>query len=246
MTFWSPCNFKHFIDIGQNIPNATNFIDLLKRKPQTEIAQYKFWLNDTTQATAAFSSDETLSLYSAHEPELINNLLQLVPSAVNPKMLIANEPLNQNIEKFLKINSFVLHKFHPFAYFQLSQPKPNQANEQSVHMLRASQSDQQIFVNQWYQAFNSEQGANWSIPKIHHEQASNLYLFFKNGQFCAGVANSLFSNERLWIGRLWVKPEFRRQGIAEAAMNKIAEFASQNHQTVDLLVDCDNHSAIQL
>ncbi len=111
---------------------------------------------------------------------------------------------------------------------------------------RLAKTDDQSIVNQWYKKFNEKELSSWDTPDLSKNPTFKLYLLFLNSEFVGAAANTLQSTDRLWIGRLWIEPKYRKRNLGTSIMNRLESEAMKENKTVSLLVSNTNQKAMGL
>lgn len=227
--------------------SSLNYTDFLKSRG--DIACYRFLgyaRDDCLEGVAGISPQGDLSVYS-NEPAVSDRLLQeALIFLPRPSAVFGDVFLEESIAKAGSLN---VSRYEKIIY--LSKPCSHAVAECDVTVsdpplsLRVAGPLDQSVVEEWYRVYNEREGTRWGVPDLSAPDRPRLFLTFWDGGFACGCANSLQSATRLWIGRLFTLPGFRRRGIASWTMDQIEGTASFENKSVDLLVFQRNQVAIR-
>ncbi len=172
------------------------------------------------------STENNLHVYTQNE-EVIQNFMR---------------DKNFNLIFSLHSNHFLFANKKVKAFYYLNKT-PMHTEEDSLLL---ADSTHQNFVNNWYAEFNKEEGSNWETPDLAKQQKGRLFLFEHDNQIVGGASNTLVSNSRLWIGRLWIDPRYRSMGHGLRFMRALENIAYKENKKISLLVTDTNERALAL
>jgi GNAT superfamily N-acetyltransferase len=228
--------------------SALNYTDFLQTRE--DIACYRFigyTQNGALQGIAGISPNNDFSIYS-NKPivseMLLNEALSLEP---RPSAIFGDDFMKSCLAE--RTSSIPIGRHEKIMYLSKTCSRSRTLSNTNAAGLALSQSiagpSDQSLVNHWYTIYNEREGTNWQAPDLSIPNGPRLFLTYLDGQFANGCANSLKSTARLWIGRLFTLPNFRRRGIASWTMDKIEYTALSERKSVDLLVFKTNEAALR-
>jgi len=230
-------SFSEIENALQRIPASINYLDTLRQSSKDYISQYKFFRIESGEVFS-ISPDENLHYYGGNLDSLIHILDFLLLKNINAKMIFTNS--SEQIDSLIKSR----FNFSPKPYIYMQADGAATKDSTGLSLREATPADQSA-VNHWYSEFNTETKSSWPTPIISSEP-SNLYLIYRDEQFIGGVANTLQSDERFWIGRMWITPSQRQAGIGSLLMQEMLRISSERNKKLSLLVSPDNRIAIKI
>lgn len=218
------------------IPASLNYLDTLKQSTKEYLSKYLFFKINSNEVFS-LSSDGNLHYYGGKADVLTEIFNFLDSENLSIKMIFTNS--TEEIDALIKLHFDFAPK--PYIYMQADGTIQGSTN---LSLREATLADQNA-VNLWYEKFNTETKSSWPTPVISSDE-SNLYLIYRDDQFIGGVANTLQSNERFWIGRMWINPTERKAGIGSSLIQEMLRKASEHNKKLSLLVSPDNNIAIRI
>ncbi|MBT3584703.1 MAG: GNAT family N-acetyltransferase [Halobacteriovoraceae bacterium] len=215
-------------------PCAQNYVDVMGTESESYLADYKLFVGE--RYLAGLSPEGNFNIYG-HELQDLEQALGLLLNEKGgwPDLIIGDNRLHPLIEK----SQQKVTRYNP--YYSMRLENPTSDNPTTTRQVVAG--DQEI-INFWYENFNRDENSSWSTPNVAELAGSKLYLLEDSGEFLGGCANTLVNESRLWIGRLYILPHLRRKGHGHDIMGHIENTASAAGQSVDLLVNIANESAV--
>jgi GNAT superfamily N-acetyltransferase len=228
-----------FIEFLRQYPGCDNYRDVLLAENQN-LAAFKFY-SLSSRDLIAISPEQNFHLYSM-KPNIVFEVVLAIKESEfgivkNLFSFTCNKPL---IEKEL---ASIIKDSKPFKY--LNKIPKNNFSESGLDF-RLANVENQTIVNDWYNAFNHEEGSNWLTPNLASDLGAKLYLMFKQNTLIGCVANTLKSDSRFWIGRMWVPPAYRRLGYGLKMLSFLERESFIQNKKMALLVSSSNKRAIQL
>jgi GNAT superfamily N-acetyltransferase len=229
--------------------SSLNYTDFLQSRE--DIACYRFigyTRNGELQGIAGISPYNDLSVYS-NEPLvssiLLNEALSYEP---RPSAIFGDGFMERCLAEETRSLSISRHEKIMYLSKPCSGANPLSSTEVAdlAFTQRFAGPSDQSLIEEWYAVYNEREGTNWEAPDLSLPNGPRLFLTYLDGNFANGCANSLKSAARLWIGRLFTLPEFRRRGIASWTMDQIENLAFLESKSVDLLVFQTNEAALRL
>lgn len=224
--------------LGNN-PRCDNYLDSLLSQSESYKEKYTFLKNDCDDIFG-ISPEGNIHLYSEDQHSIQIFFDRIAELSINPAVIFSYSSNDFLIRESCKQRTLVSR---PFFYLK-KLPKKLKFTGNSVIKLATSQ-DQEL-VNSWYKSFNEEESSNWDTPQLLVSPDIKLYLIFHDDKFAGAAANTLLSNSRLWIGRLWIMPNYRKHGLATELMNHLETVAKIENKDVSLLVSNHNIKALNL
>lgn len=228
-----------FLILG-DLSVCENYHDTLLSQSEDYLKGYNFFKWSDSDLFG-ISPENNIHLYSI-DTEAVHSFLHYVrESNITPEVVFSfntNDPL---IRKIFEARALTARPF----YSLKKVPERFEDHNDSLKYRLANIFDQ-LIVNHWYESFNKEESSHWAIPDLLKEPKLKLYLFFLNSEFVGAAANTLFSEDRLWVGRLWIDPVARGTGLGASFMRKLENVALAENKTISLLVAEGNQKALGL
>jgi ribosomal protein S18 acetylase RimI-like enzyme len=233
-------SLKEVLSILDHISGCENYRDTLLGQSKDSLDNYQFFKWSGSDVFG-ISPERNVHLYSIDADAIHSFLRYIEQSKVDPQVIFSfykNDSLIRNI--------FAARNLTSRPFYSLNKiPERFETTNNSLEYRLANVSDQ-LIVNHWYESFNKEESSSWAIPDLMKDPELKLYLFFLNSEFVGAAANTLLSEDRMWIGRLWIDPEARGKGLGTSFMRKLENVAVTENKTVSLLVSENNHKALGL
>jgi ribosomal protein S18 acetylase RimI-like enzyme len=233
-------SLKEVLSILGHISGCENYCDTLLGQSKDYLDNYQFFKWSESDVFG-ISPERNVHLYSI-DADAIHSFLQYIEeSKVDPQVIFSFYNNDSSIRKNFGARNLTSRPFYSLSKI----PERFETINNSLEYRLANVSDQSI-VNRWYESFNKEESSSWAIPDLMKDPELKLYLFFLNSEFVGAAANTLLSEDRLWIGRLWIDPEARGKGLGTSFMQKLENVALAENKTISLLVAENNKKALGL
>lgn len=219
------------------IPASLNYLDTLRQGSQDYLSEYVFYRDDAGEVFS-LSPDGSLHYYGG-KPEVLIKVLDFLHSQdLTLRMIFTNSSE--------QINSIIQSRFNltPRFYSYMEAAHTLTAKSAGVDLREATPEDQDT-VNSWYAQFNAETQSNWPTPVVA-DGVSNLFLIYRDEVFSGAIANTLQSDSRFWIGRMWINPTQRKSGVGSLLIQGMLEKAKERNKRLSLLVSPNNLTAIKI
>lgn len=229
---------KEFLLLLRDIPACDNYLDNLLTQDKEYLSKYLFF-KVTDQDLFGISPEGNFHIYSTDEVAIRLFATHEIPA--NSGLLFSYFENDSLLRKLFPRN----WTSRPFYYLN-KRPQRSEVTGQNSLVIRPADINDQELVNKWYASFNAEEGSNWPTPDLQTVPIPRLYLAHLDGAFVGAAANTLRSDSRLWVGRLWVDKSQRGKGIGDGLMKSIESLALSEGKTVSLLVSKENMVALKL
>jgi ribosomal protein S18 acetylase RimI-like enzyme len=233
-------DFTSFIKTLNNLPSCENYHDSLINQSEDYLANYRFY-KTATNDLFSISPESNVHLYTNDTVQVALFLGLLDELKVSPKVFFSYFSNDIVLREYLKERSLTSRPF----YYLKKHPTNFVTSDSSFTFRLATENDQEA-INLWYERFNDEEGATWAVPVLKDNPSLRLYLLYSNSKFVGAAANTLLSESRLWIGRLWVEKEERKKNIATQLMKELETIAFNEGRDSSLLVALHNEKALGL
>lgn len=236
--------------MGETVPASINYQDLMLMMTPAEWAAYRIFIaeGDAGEQTAfgGISPEGNFNVYGTDETsvtEMAGRLILESRGRAQPFYRASISGLGAISRYKALSHSLTLLKFVRTLEAAADVfPPPNPEFEfSSATSTEADLSD----VKQWYEAYNTETNSNYSVPPVESLGSRGLYLLRRQGRLVACCAHTVLNPRRLWLGRMFVLPEYRRTGVGTELQRQLGALAREAGQTLALHVHSDNLGAIR-
>ena len=233
-------DFTSFIETLNGLPSCENYHDSLINQSEDYLANYRFYKTPTNDLFS-ISPEFNVHLYTKDTFQVALFLGFLDELKVSPKVFFSYFSNDLVLRDYLKERSLTSRPF----YYLKKHPTSLLKSDISFTFRLATENDQET-INLWYERFNEEEGASWAVPVLKVDPSLKLYLMYSNSKFVGAAANTLLSESRLWVGRLWIEKEERKKNIATQLMTELENTAFNEGRDSALLVSLHNEKALGL
>ncbi len=232
-------DFENASALLESNPRCDNYLDGLVSQTESYKEKYTFFRNGSDDIFG-ISPEGNVHLYSEDQQDIHDFLKRVEELSINPAVIFSYFSNDLLIRESFKKRTLTSRPFFYLKKIAIKSELPGNS------IIKLATFQNQDLVNSWFKSFNEEESSNWDTPQLIVNPDIKLYLVFQDDNFAGAAANTLLSNSRLWVGRLWIMPNYRKHGLATELMNHLESVAKIENKDVSLLVSNHNIKALNL